>query len=169
MSSLSMTALFAEEFQMPSFGGSGGEKSYNLGSTMPLSEEMEIRVIGFPRSEGPWAVKNGAISSLPGRNIFFSPAVDEGHSGGPIIYEGKVIGLVVGPVSYPDAASRLVVFTNISEVLGSLFKRVHLKNRPNVPLHRLLQQTNDRRNRVFISPAPFTSMKKLGSRTIWTI
>ena len=67
-----------------------------LASTMPLSEELDIKLIGFPRSEGPWAVKRGSISSLRGRDIFFSPAVDEGHSGGPMIHEGKVVGLVVG-------------------------------------------------------------------------
>jgi formylglycine-generating enzyme required for sulfatase activity len=57
---------------------------------------MDIMVIGFPRSQGPWAVAKGNISSRQGRDLYFSPFVDEGYSGGPIIQSGKVFGMVGG-------------------------------------------------------------------------
>ena len=65
-----------------------------LAASVRLSGGEEIVVIGFPQSAGPWAVIKGNISSRQGRDIFFSPAVDSGHSGGPIIQSGKVVGLV---------------------------------------------------------------------------
>ncbi len=67
-----------------------------LASVMPSAEGVDIMVIGFPRNQGPWAVAKGNISSRQGRDLYFSPAVDEGYSGGPIIQSGKVIGMVGG-------------------------------------------------------------------------
>jgi hypothetical protein len=69
-------------------------------SALPLSETLrfvggeDIMVIGFPGNAGPWAVVKGNISSRQGRDLYFSPSVDSGHSGGPIIQKGKVVGLV---------------------------------------------------------------------------
>ena len=54
----------------------------------------DVMAIGFPRSAGPWAVVKGNISSRKGRDIFFSPSLDSGHSGGPIIQAGKVVAVV---------------------------------------------------------------------------
>ncbi len=56
----------------------------------------DILVIGFPRNAGPWAVIKGNISSRQGRDIYFSPSIEAGHSGGPIFQGGKVVAVVGG-------------------------------------------------------------------------
>jgi formylglycine-generating enzyme required for sulfatase activity len=65
-----------------------------LASNVRLSGGEDIILIGFPRGVGPWAVIKGNISSRQGRDIYFYPTVGEGNSGGPIIQNGKVVGLV---------------------------------------------------------------------------
>ena len=56
----------------------------------------EVRVIGFPQVGGnPWAVTRGTLSGFDGPILKFSGAVEEGNSGGPLLYQGKVIGVIV--------------------------------------------------------------------------
>ena len=56
----------------------------------------EVRVIGFPQIGGnPWAVTRGTLSGFDGPILKFSGAVEEGNSGGPLLYRGKVIGVIV--------------------------------------------------------------------------
>ncbi|TKB70755.1 MAG: hypothetical protein E8D52_01290 [Nitrospira sp.] len=68
--------------------------SLSLAGEVRLTGGEDIVVIGFPRNAGPWAVIKGNISSRQGRDIFFSPAIESGHSGGPIVQGGKVVGVV---------------------------------------------------------------------------
>ena len=65
-----------------------------LAGAARLSGGEDILVIGFPRNAGPWALIKGNISSRQGRDIFFSPSVDSGHSGGPVFQGGKVVAVV---------------------------------------------------------------------------
>lgn len=65
-----------------------------LASNVRLSGGEDLILIGFPRGGGPWAIIKGNVSSRQGRDIYFSPTVGEGNSGGPIIQNGKVVGLV---------------------------------------------------------------------------
>ncbi|GJL60679.1 MAG: hypothetical protein NPIRA03_35360 [Nitrospirales bacterium] len=56
----------------------------------------DVRVIGFPQVGGnPWAVTRGTLSGFDGPILKFSGAVEEGNSGGPLLYRGKVIGVIV--------------------------------------------------------------------------
>lgn len=71
-----------------------GLTSLSLAGAARLMGGEDIMVIGFPRNAGPWAIVKGNISSRQGRDIFFSPSVESGHSGGPIFQGGKVIGVV---------------------------------------------------------------------------
>jgi formylglycine-generating enzyme required for sulfatase activity len=71
-----------------------GLTALSLAVTMRLSGGEDIIVIGFPRNAGPWALIKGNISSRQGRDIYFSPSVDSGHSGGPVFYSGKVVAMV---------------------------------------------------------------------------
>lgn len=71
-----------------------GITALSLAAAARLSGGEEILVIGFPRNAGPWALIKGNISSRQGRDIFFSPSVDSGHSGGPVFHSGKVVGMV---------------------------------------------------------------------------
>jgi formylglycine-generating enzyme required for sulfatase activity len=71
-----------------------GLTALSLAGAARLTGGEDIMVIGFPRNAGPWAVVKGNISSRQGRDIYFSPSVDSGHSGGPIVQGGKVGGVV---------------------------------------------------------------------------
>ena len=54
-----------------------------------------MTTIGFPQiSRVAWAVIKGDIVGQVGKTIVFSGAVDEGNSGGPLMKEGQVIGVV---------------------------------------------------------------------------
>ncbi len=56
----------------------------------------EVHLIGFPRIGGnAWAVTKGTLSGFDGPILKFSGPVEEGNSGGPLFYEGKVIGVVL--------------------------------------------------------------------------
>ncbi len=71
-----------------------GLTALSLAGTSRLSGGEDILVIGFPRNAGPWALIKGNISSRQGRDIYFSPSVDSGHSGGPVFHSGKVVAMV---------------------------------------------------------------------------
>jgi len=66
-----------------------------LAATTRLSGGEDILVIGFPRNAGPWALIKGNISSRQGRDIYFSPFVDSGYSGAPVLENGKAVAMVV--------------------------------------------------------------------------
>jgi len=56
----------------------------------------EVHLFGFPRVGGnPWAVTKGTLSGFDDSILTFSGAVEEGNSGGPLWYQGKVIGVVM--------------------------------------------------------------------------
>ena len=71
-----------------------GLTALSLAGAARLTGGEDIVVIGFPRNAGPWAIVKGNISSRQGRDIYFSPSVESGHSGGPIFQGGKVVGVV---------------------------------------------------------------------------
>src|SRR5210317_2142755 len=65
-------------------------------STTSVSGGEEIHLIGFPRIGGnAWAVTKGTLSGFDGPVLKFSGAVAEGNSGGPVLYQGRVIGVVM--------------------------------------------------------------------------
>ncbi len=71
-----------------------GLTALSLAGAARLTGGEDIVVIGFPRNAGPWAVVKGNISSRQGRDIYFSPSVESGHSGGPIFQGGKIVAMV---------------------------------------------------------------------------
>jgi outer membrane protein len=71
-----------------------GLTQLSLASGLHITAGQDIVLIGFPVGAGPWAVIKGNVASRQGRDIYFSPTVGEGNSGGPIIQNGKVVGLV---------------------------------------------------------------------------
>lgn len=71
-----------------------GLTALSLSGGVRLTGGEDIILIGFPRNAGPWAIVKGNISSRQGRDIFFSPSVESGHSGGPIFQDGKIVAMV---------------------------------------------------------------------------
>ncbi len=65
-------------------------------SMVRLQGGERVDLIGFPRIGGnDWFVSTGTIAGFDGGILNFTGAVEEGNSGGPIFYQGKVVGVVV--------------------------------------------------------------------------
>jgi len=95
----------------------------------PVRAGEPVTIIGFPDAGGPWAVTKGEIVGRKGKTIAFSGAVDEGNSGGPLIKEGQVIGVVTearAPFAY---AAPAVIAQYVLESWGVKFGD-QLRSRP---------------------------------------
>jgi len=71
-----------------------------------------LTFIGFPRTLPPWTVSTGSLSGMNGPTLAFQALVEEGHSGGPLLLNGQVIGIVSdarGRHGYAVPASILAV------------------------------------------------------------
>ena len=74
-----------------------------------------LTFIGFPRTLPPWTVSTGSLSGMKGPTLAFQALVEEGHSGGPLLLNGQVIGVVSdtrGRLGYAVPASILAVALN---------------------------------------------------------
>ncbi|MGE3151160.1 MAG: serine protease [Nitrospiraceae bacterium] len=66
-----------------------------LDQTAAVSGGEPITLIGFPRAEGSmWTVTTGTLSGRRGSALSFSGTADEGNSGGPVLFQGRVVGIV---------------------------------------------------------------------------
>jgi hypothetical protein len=74
--------------------GGAGVVALKLGPTTQLDGGEDVKVIGFPDGTAFWTVGTGSIARIEGRNLVFSGSVRSGNSGGPVILNGQVIGLV---------------------------------------------------------------------------
>mgnify|MGYP001193095649 CR=1 FL=1 len=77
-----------------------GLTSLTLASASRMSGNDEIILIGHPRGAGDWAILRGSIASRQGRYVIVDANIDEGNSGGPIIQNGEVVGIVGGVTRY---------------------------------------------------------------------
>ena len=78
---------------------------------------QEIAIIGFPIHVGvPWAVSSGNIVGRNGPDIVFAAFTDEGHSGSPLLLNGKIAGVVTGTVGAVGFATP--VGTTVESLLG---------------------------------------------------
>jgi len=61
------------------------------------SEGTDVRVVGFPAAlGGAFSVLPSAVTASVGVDLMIFPATDEGYSGGPILIDGRVAGMVYG-------------------------------------------------------------------------
>ena len=73
-----------------------GLRSLSFGtSTDMVSGGEETRIIGHPGGGGDWAVLKRDISNRFGRDITLDPGVASRFSGGPMVINGKVMGIVM--------------------------------------------------------------------------
>lgn len=67
----------------------------HLDQATKVSGGEPITLIGFPRAEGAmWTVTTGTLSGRKGTALSFSGTADEGNSGGPVLFQGSVVGIV---------------------------------------------------------------------------
>ena len=92
-------------------------KPLSLDSDVQLSGGEAFNIIGFPRTSGtPWAVTQAVHSGYNGSLMTFSGVADEGNSGGPLLAQGKVVGLVTQ------------MFNNIGHAVPAATVRLALQN-----------------------------------------
>ncbi len=73
-------------------------------TTTQIMGGEEVYLIGFPRVGGnDWAVTKGMLANVSGSVLKFTGTVAEGNSGGPLLYEGKVIGVVMEQGEFGNA------------------------------------------------------------------
>jgi len=66
-----------------------------LNSNLNIESGEPLTVIEFPRRAGaPWAVTEGELVGRKGSDLVFSGVIDEGNSGGPLLKDHQVIGIV---------------------------------------------------------------------------
>jgi Protein of unknown function (DUF1566)/Trypsin-like peptidase domain len=80
-----------------------------------------VTMIGFPAAGGPWAVTKGEIVGRKAKSIVFSGAIEQGNSGGPLIHEGQVIGVVTSVQALFSYAAPTVIAQYVLESWGVKF------------------------------------------------
>ena len=66
-----------------------------INSGSALAQGDEVTAIGFPKGGGPWSVSRMTVNARDGRDLIVSGTVDEGNSGGPVIWRGEIVALMV--------------------------------------------------------------------------
>ena len=85
-----VAALVVKSPRLPS-----GLRAFTVSSNVNVRGGESIRVIGFPSEFAtPWLVAEGSIGGRRGSDISFSAVVGEGNSGGPLLLNGNVIGII---------------------------------------------------------------------------
>lgn len=80
-------------------GGAGAGRDARV---LPWSREEalaggeDLASIGFGQGQGEWAVIRLSVTAIDGRDIRLEGRVEEGNSGGPLLRDGKVVGLITG-------------------------------------------------------------------------
>lgn len=84
----------------------------NFDRSVTVGDGEIVKTVGFPQMGAiPWAVTSGTILGRQGRYIVFSGAVDEGNSGGPLIKNGVVVGVIteiIGKYNYAQPIDTVV-------------------------------------------------------------
>ncbi len=74
-----------------------GLVSLKLSASVQLKAGADqVTAIGFPSGVASWGVLRVNVVSLEGRNIVLSKDLEEGNSGGPVIKDNQVVGMVIG-------------------------------------------------------------------------
>lgn len=61
-----------------------------------LTGGEDLVSIGFGQGQGEWAVIRVSVTAIDGRDIRLEGRVEEGNSGGPLLRDGRVVGLITG-------------------------------------------------------------------------
>ena len=72
-----------------------------------------VSIIGFPDGTDKWSVTRATISRLEGREMVFAGPVRTGNSGGPVLLDGQVIGMVTDTIQelgYASQSANIVIY-----------------------------------------------------------
>jgi hypothetical protein len=102
-----------------------GITSLKLGPSSQLDGGEDVKVIGFPDGTEFWTVGSGNVARIQGRNLVFSGAIRGGNSGGPVISQGVVIGMITDVsqnLAYAARGEALVPYLNgvVPNLIGKI-------------------------------------------------
>jgi formylglycine-generating enzyme required for sulfatase activity len=102
-----------------------------FGTTEGLRKRDEVTAIGHPEGS-PWAIKDGKVSNLVGRDVHFSgDAVDPGNSGGPLLNtQGQIVGMNIRVLGKTGVAIQSDV---IKPIVRNWIGELPVTHAPNVP------------------------------------
>jgi tetratricopeptide (TPR) repeat protein len=92
-----------------------GIEVLRLRDTFHLNGREEITIIGFPDSTSIWTVTASTLARLDGRYLVFAGSIHQGNSGGPVISNGQVVGLVTDVIQgfvYAARAESIAAYIN---------------------------------------------------------
>ena len=108
-----------------------------LSPTLPVREGDEVIAIGFGRAQGGWiAVLKPSIMAIDGRNLRLDRKLEGGNSGGPLIKDGKVVGLITESGEYGLATPAPIihlVLTNWGVDVAPALSQPSAASAPNAP------------------------------------
>ncbi len=71
-------------------------RALSLSAQSAVTGGQEVFAIGFGQGQGEWAVIRANVVGMQGRDIKVEGRIEEGNSGGPLLKDGQVVGLVTG-------------------------------------------------------------------------
>jgi Trypsin-like peptidase domain len=74
-----------------------------IGEALGLKGSESVQVFGFPEGTTICTVTTGNIARNEGRSLVVSGNIREGNSGGPVVFNGRVVGLVTDIRSFAYA------------------------------------------------------------------
>ncbi len=63
-------------------------------SAEPVDQGSQVDVIVHQSSTGEWGILSGTVAKIQGRELVIQAPVEEQASGGPVLFEGRVAGLM---------------------------------------------------------------------------
>jgi hypothetical protein len=73
-----------------------GIRAIEPGQDLSFAPGVSVIVAGFPVVVGRFTVLPASVASIRGRELFLAPETGEGLSGGPVLLEDRVVGVVFG-------------------------------------------------------------------------
>lgn len=103
-----------------------GEAHCGLGPEAPLAHKLpplgaKVYAVGHPSGVSTTMVTEGYYSGYYGEYMISSTPIFKGNSGGPVYYNGEIIGLAVRGTSYPDI-SLIAPLANVLSVVKEAYK-----------------------------------------------
>jgi S1-C subfamily serine protease len=103
-----------------------GEAHCALGPEAPIAHKLppvgaKVYVVGHPLSVSATMVTEGYFSGWYGKYMIASAPLAKGNSGGPVYYNGEIVGLAVRGTDYPDIAL-IAPLENLLTVVKQAYK-----------------------------------------------
>ncbi len=78
-------------------------------ATSGVQAGASVAVAGYPVSVGAFSVLPATVVSVQGTEVYLAPVTGEGFSGGPVILDGRVAGVVFGRGEFGRAVPAALV------------------------------------------------------------